>query len=190
LHSLQGHVQEGGDFIVDFTDFINLVVEDLAEIEAEKLFLTCHSMGCAITFGYCMREYKAQRPQYFHAIAAFAPLVQPNTSPFPYDVAVAIGWTMDQMGIGEDWAPTLEKTFDEAYAESNYLHATTTSYTRWSRAKDNCVRNKDVVFHDGMPDEHTGICQSGVTANFAKELFTWCVRARERSERERSEASA
>ena len=78
----------------------------------------------------------------FNAIVAYAPLVQPNTSPFPYDVAVAIGWTMDKMGIGEDWAPTLEATFDEAYAESGALHSTTTSYSRWRRSKDNCVRHK------------------------------------------------
>ena len=66
-------------------------------------------MGCAITFGYTMREYKAQRSQLFNAIVAFAPLIQPNTSPFPYSVAVGIGNTMNALGMGDNWAPTLEK---------------------------------------------------------------------------------
>jgi lysophospholipase len=179
--ALKGHVEDGSDFIEDFTDFVKNVIVDInadnalkaAADQEERLFLTCHSMGCAITFGYAMREYKAQRSQYFNAIVAYAPLVQPNTSPFPYDVAVAIGATMNLMGIGEDWAPTLEATFDEAYAESGYLHSTTTSYTRWRRSKDNCVRHRDTMYHAGKPDAHTGQCQSGVTANFARELFTW-----------------
>jgi len=65
------------------------------------------------------------------------------------------------------------QTFEEAYLESGFLHSTTTSYTRWARAKENCVLNKDVTYHAGQPDEHLGQCQSGVTGNFASQLFTW-----------------
>ena len=95
-------------------------------------------MGCAITFRYLMSEYKAQRPQYFNAITAWAPLIKPATDPFPYEVAEAIGTTMNLLGLGESWAPTKEATFEESYAECNFKGASTTSYSRWSHSTENC----------------------------------------------------
>lgn len=113
-----------------------------------------------------MGEYKAQRPQFFNGITAWAPLIKPATDPFPYEVAEAIGTTMNLLGLGEDWAPTKEATFEESYNECNFAGSSTTSYSRWSHSTENCRAAKDVMYNG-----HLGQCTTGVTGNFAAQFF-------------------
>ena len=91
---------------------------------------------------------------FLQAITAWAPLIKPNTDPFPYAVAEAIGTTMNLIGQGESWAPTKEATFEESYAESNFVGASTTSYTRWSHTTKNCRDAKDTMYNG-----HLGQCK-------------------------------
>lgn len=72
------------------------------------------------------------------------------------------------IGLGEEYAPTREKSFAEAYGNHNFAGASTTSVERWVRQRDLCVAGSSESFGE---DRHTGLCLGGLTANFAREFF-------------------
>jgi hypothetical protein len=114
-----------------------------------------------------IQEYRAGRDQYFNAVVAQAPLIQADTDPFPYDIAVAIGETMVFFGQGEEYAPTKDKTFEEWYPADG-SSCTAGSLSRCLRRLELCIDNRNV---NHGKDQHTGLCVGGVTANMAKEFF-------------------
>lgn len=125
-------------------------------------------MGCAVAFTYLLREYQAQRPTVFNAVAANAPLVKADTAPFPYAVATAIGKVMVAFGMDESYAPTKGKSFEEFFDNSAFAGSSTSSLQRWARHRDRCVRYRHAKVGS---DQHTGLCLGGVTARFAAEFF-------------------
>jgi lysophospholipase len=142
----KAHVDGPADYTWDFRDFVELVANEKAGSNEDKdkpLFLLCHSMGCAIAFTYLIEEYEAQRPQLFHAVAGYGPLIKADTDPFPYDIAVSIGAVMMALGEGEAYPPTLGKTFEEQYGSATeaeaFKTATTSSLTRWKRDRQYCI---------------------------------------------------
>lgn len=165
----KNHVESSEDFVADFKQFVDLAI---AEIEAQtttsKTFLACHSMGCAVAFRHLLNEYQAQRPTVFNAIVANAPLIKADTDPFPYLVATAMGEVMVAFGIGEWYAPTKDKPFEESYGDDAFAGSTTSSLERWLRHRDRCVAHRDAKLG---ANQHTGLCLGGVTGQFAKEFF-------------------
>ena len=98
----KNHVDDKDDFIDDLRTLVATVGSELPA----KRYLACHSMGCAISFSYLIKEYEAGRPNVFSAVAANAPLLQANTAPFPYFVAQLIGAAQVSLGIGHLYPPT------------------------------------------------------------------------------------
>lgn len=166
----KNHVVSSDHFVKDLEKFINDV---FVPQTSSPRFLACHSMGCAITLGYLVNMYNRpedNRDTVFNAIAFNAPLVKANTNPFPYPIAVAIGEVMNFFNLGELYAPTKEKTFEESYDNSNFAGSTTSSLLRWTRHRDRCINLKD-EFIGKEGQEHKGLCLGGVTASMAKEFF-------------------
>jgi len=162
----KNHVESSEDFVADFKQFVDLAVEEIGPLTPK--FLACHSMGCAVAFRHLLNEYQAQQPTVFNAIVANAPLIKADTNPFPYPVATAIGEVMVAFGIGEWYAPTKDKPFEEYYGDDAFANSTTSSLERWVRHRDRCVVHRDIKLG---ADQHTGMCLGGVTGQFAKEFF-------------------
>lgn len=101
---------------------------------------------------------------------ANAPLIKADTSPFPYDIATLIGATMVNFGIGEWFAPTKGKTFEEDWNNAAYsaTGSSVNSVNRWVRYRDTCVRYRNEIVGE---DRHEGLCLGGVTGQMAKEFF-------------------
>ena len=154
----KNHVEESTDYPADMKKFINTVVKP--GVNGAKTFLTCHSMGCAISFDYLVSAYEAGEETVFNAVVAFAPLVKADTSPFPYPVAVAIGAVMEFLGLETEYAPTKEGSFLDNYHNGNFAGSTTQSVLRWTRNRDRCVKYED-----------SNLCLGGVTGDKALEFF-------------------
>ena len=163
--AFKNHVEISTDYVTDFTKFVNLVKED---VKGKNLHLIGHSMGGAIALDFLISEYSAGRPTTFHAAAFNAPLIKADTSPFPYPIAVAIGATMQFLGLETSYAPTKEGTFASNYGNHNFESATSQSVLRWTKSRDRCVAYKD---QSVGKDNHAGICLGGVTGGKAKEFF-------------------
>lgn len=161
--SFKSHVESASDFISDFRVFVSRVdSEMIASGEGSgKRFLHCHSMGCAIGLTFLMEEHYAQRPTIFNAVAANAPLIQPNTDPFPYGVATVIGDAMLLLGLDTSYPPTKGKPFDELYVDN------TVKPDRQRTQTARCQARRDT----GYPTGHYGLCLGDVTARFAAEFF-------------------
>ena len=160
------HIEDGAHFISAFKTFLDVVLNEIPN--QQPRFLACHSMGCAIAFTLLIEDYEAQHPTRFNAVVANAPLIKADTSPFPYPIATAIGGLMVGLGLGENYAPTQQKTFAESYGNQNFEGSSTSSLVRWLRTRDLCLAAKDQEVGD---DNHIGLCLGGISANFAQELF-------------------
>lgn len=156
--SFKSHVESAADFINDFRVFVSLVDEDKG---SDKLFLHCHSMGCAIGLTYLMEEHYAQRPTKFNAVAANAPLIQPNTDPFPYTIATAIGHAMLFFGLDTYYPPTKGASFAELYVDN----PDRPDRQRIQIAR--CIAREKTTY----PAGHDGLCLGDVSALFAAEFF-------------------
>jgi len=160
----KSHVDDRHDYVVDFRQFVNLGVAQLAK--DTKKFIFCHSMGCAVTFMYLIDEHRQGIPQQFNGLAANAPLVQPNTDPFSFGVANAIAQAQVWAGLGESYPPTLGGTLEEHYKEGAFATSSTTSHARYTRMKDLCFARQHHTYAAG----HTGLCVGSATANTALEF--------------------
>jgi len=161
---LKLHVEESDHFVKDCRKMVGIVTDDLAG-SGKPLFLYCHSLGCAVSLTYIIQEYEHGQPQVFNAVVAQAPLIKPDTDPFPYDIAVAIGESMVFLNQGQEFAPTRDKPFEEWYDVSDCQEG---SIDRCTRRTQRCIDLRDAQLGR---DLHAGLCVGGVTANFAKELF-------------------
>lgn len=170
--AFKSHVEESSDFITDFRDFVKLADAEMKSTgEGDgKRFLQCHSMGCAIALTYLLEEYYSQRPNVFNAVAANAPLIKPVTSPFPYEVAVAIGKTMLALGFDTSYPPTKGASEAELYCSD----ATCTAPRQPAGRPDRqliqyarCHAYRNVAYDAG----HSGLCIGDLTARFASEFF-------------------
>lgn len=162
--TFKSHVDDFGHFVQDFRDLVGTVVnEQVSEQgEAGKLFLHCHSMGCAIAFRFLIEEYEAQRPNRFNAVAASSPLIKPNTDPFPYQVAVFIGEAMLLLGLGEEYPPTRGRAFEHFYSPDPAVSQRQQLYRQY------CNTKRNATYAAG----HTGLCLGDPTANFAANFFS------------------
>jgi len=162
------HVEDADDFVKDIRTMVGIVTDDLAASDEDKdkpFFLFCHSLGCAVSLTYLMEEYEHAKPQVFNAVVAQAPLIQADTDPFPYDIALAIGEAMVFFGQGREYAPTRDKPFEEWYKVSDCKEG---SVDRCTRRVQRCIDLRNAKFGN---DLHTGLCLGGVTGNFASALF-------------------
>ena len=153
------HVDQYQDYVVDFARFIQLVTQEMdAHKEAQgRRFLQCHSMGCAVTLGYLLGEYYAQRPALFNAVAAGAPLIQPATDPLPFEAAAGLGKLLSALGRDEDYVPFRNTSF-----EANWPFGRATDRLNLHSAI--CVSRR-FVRYQGPPD-FTGLCKGTPTVSF------------------------
>jgi len=161
--SFKSHVESAANFIADFRAFVSLADAEMkASGEgAGKRFLHCHSMGCAIALTFLLEEHYAESDTVFNAVAANAPLIKPNTDPFPYGVATAIGNLMLLLNLHTYYPPTKGKSFEELYVD------TTAKPDRQRIQTARCIARRDTAYTAG----HTGLCLGDVTALFAAEFF-------------------
>lgn len=109
------HVNDFEDYVRDFEKFMELVVRPQTH---SKKYLLGHSMGAQIGI-----RFLEKNPDVFNAAVFSAPMMMPQTAPFPLSVATALAHLGVQAGHGEHFAPTQKPP----NAFNNHIDSTSSS---------------------------------------------------------------
>jgi lysophospholipase len=97
-----GHIEDFGDYVRDFEDFMSKVVPR----DGGNLYLLAHSMGGGIAAAYLSRGATP-----FKAAVLSAPMLSIDTKPFPHVIALAITGSAISVGKADEYAHN-QKDFD------------------------------------------------------------------------------